>query len=431
VGVDVNLACNVAWRSELLQFAPGLGPRKAGSLLAALARNRNKAESRSMLYKDLGVLGKVVFRNAGPYLRVRHVPGIRHLENLSFRTLDNSRISPEMYRLAIQLATQASGLGEAEAALEEREKIESYDLEVFMREAGLAGPPATPGLATLIDIVAELVCPGLELRPPWAELTPLQVFMLCCNENEDSLRPGRVVDRWMSFPPRDRPDAAARKRTDEARPKAEQVVMVRPIRHPMFKNMSQADDARAPVLSGSCNPRVLGNSMEPAQPVHHGALVRRFATMTLVDAHAYLGREDVAVGSCVIRPSARNNPNVLDLSIKTVHGPQSHTPGIMVACLQESAKPQGRAAHLTLAPPFSIDLHYCGLGVVKYEDLDQVIADFVEPLVQHCMAVTSHRKYMDAAQTIVEERVRTEKTANPTVHPYYMTAQKCRLVDEK
>lgn len=58
----MNLACNVAWRSELLQFLPGLGPRKAGALLAALARNRNKAESRSMLYKDLGVLGKVVFR---------------------------------------------------------------------------------------------------------------------------------------------------------------------------------------------------------------------------------------------------------------------------------------------------------------------------------------------------------------------------------
>lgn len=60
--MDVNLACNVAWRSELLQFVPGLGPRKAGALLAALTRNRNKAESRSMLYKDLGVMGKVVFR---------------------------------------------------------------------------------------------------------------------------------------------------------------------------------------------------------------------------------------------------------------------------------------------------------------------------------------------------------------------------------
>ncbi len=62
VGVDVNLAANVPWRQELLQFVPGLGPRKASALLAALGRNRSRAESRSSLWKDLGVLGKVVFR---------------------------------------------------------------------------------------------------------------------------------------------------------------------------------------------------------------------------------------------------------------------------------------------------------------------------------------------------------------------------------
>ena len=62
-------------------------------------------------------------RNCGAYLRVRQVPGIRHLENLSFRTLDNSRISPEHYRIAIQLAQAATGVGEAEAALEERDKV--------------------------------------------------------------------------------------------------------------------------------------------------------------------------------------------------------------------------------------------------------------------------------------------------------------------
>lgn len=60
--MDVNLACNVQWRSDLLAYVPGLGPRKAGALLQALARNRNKAETRAMMYKDLGVLGKNVFR---------------------------------------------------------------------------------------------------------------------------------------------------------------------------------------------------------------------------------------------------------------------------------------------------------------------------------------------------------------------------------
>ncbi|KAG2488784.1 hypothetical protein HYH03_012781 [Edaphochlamys debaryana] len=489
-GVDVNLSCNVAWRSESLQFVPGLGPRKAGALLAALTRNRNKAESRSMLYKDLGVLGKTVFRNAGPYLRVRQVPGIRHLENLAFRTLDATRISPEQYRLAIQLAQAAAGVGEAEAALEERDKIEAYDLEKFMADAGLAGPPATPGLASFIDIVAELVAPGLELRPPWHELDAKQVFLLCNNENDDSLREGRMVDVMITYVtrdalkvvlvnsgtegmvmadevsgtsrpgaggtgpfagraggadwqasmqsklktvararilrleevpdpsgegkrfvvllstrsaavndedgsiekkyckdrepyyiPKEKSDPSTRRRAEEHRPR-EQQVLVRPIRHPAFKNVSE------------------------------------------VEANTQLGAATVPVGACIIRPNKRANPNVLDLSIKTAQGPTSHTPTVMVVQLQESDKPQGRAAHLTLAPPFSLDLGYCGLGTVQYEDLDQVLAEFVEPLTEHCRAVTSHRKFMDAPQAEVEDKVRKEKQANPQYNPYYLTIHK-------
>ncbi len=33
VGVDVNLVANVGWHQHLLQFVPGLGPRKAQALL--------------------------------------------------------------------------------------------------------------------------------------------------------------------------------------------------------------------------------------------------------------------------------------------------------------------------------------------------------------------------------------------------------------
>lgn len=54
-------------------------------------------------------------------------------------------------------------------------QIECYDLERFMSDQNMAGPPSTPGLPTLIDIVAELVAPGFELRPAWAELTQRQV----------------------------------------------------------------------------------------------------------------------------------------------------------------------------------------------------------------------------------------------------------------
>lgn len=40
VGVDINLAANVPWRSHSLQFVPGLGPRKAQALLQVRGESR-------------------------------------------------------------------------------------------------------------------------------------------------------------------------------------------------------------------------------------------------------------------------------------------------------------------------------------------------------------------------------------------------------
>ncbi len=45
-------------------------------------------------------------------------------------------------------------------------------------------------------------------------------------------------------------------------------------------------------------------------------------------------------------------------------------------------------------------------------------------MVSHCQQVTSHRKYMDAAQPQVEEKVRQEKQANPAFNPYYLSIHK-------
>jgi transcription elongation factor SPT6 len=62
VGVDINLAANVSWRRDCLQYVPGLGPRKARALLEAVQSNGGKTESRNEIYRELNVLGKTVFR---------------------------------------------------------------------------------------------------------------------------------------------------------------------------------------------------------------------------------------------------------------------------------------------------------------------------------------------------------------------------------
>ena len=56
------------------------------------------------------------------------------------------------------------------------------------------------------------------------------------------------------------------------------------------------------------------------------------------------------------------------------------------------------AAHLTLMLPLSVNLEHCGLGTVKYEDFDQLVAEFVEPLVANYNAVSSYRCAMTLYQ---------------------------------
>ena len=71
-------------------------------------------------------------------------------------------------------------------------QVEDYDLISFMEANNVTGP--SPGLASLIDIVAELVAPAMEVRQAWTELTPKQMFLLCNHESDDTLKPGRLVD---------------------------------------------------------------------------------------------------------------------------------------------------------------------------------------------------------------------------------------------
>jgi hypothetical protein len=70
-GVDLNAVAASTWLSAPLQFVPGLGPRKAAALLRAVARAGGFVESRQQVWRDLGVFGNRVFRNAAPYLRIR------------------------------------------------------------------------------------------------------------------------------------------------------------------------------------------------------------------------------------------------------------------------------------------------------------------------------------------------------------------------
>lgn len=64
VGVDINRVAHSAWQAPPLAFVAGLGPRKAQALLRAAGREEGVA-SRYIMWNELGVMGKCVFR-CGP-----------------------------------------------------------------------------------------------------------------------------------------------------------------------------------------------------------------------------------------------------------------------------------------------------------------------------------------------------------------------------
>ena len=63
VGLDINVVAHSAWQAAPLQFVAGLGPRKA-QLLSRAVQREEVVQTRSDLYKGLGILGKHVFRRA-------------------------------------------------------------------------------------------------------------------------------------------------------------------------------------------------------------------------------------------------------------------------------------------------------------------------------------------------------------------------------
>jgi hypothetical protein len=70
VGLDINVAAHSAWQQAPLQFIAGLGPRKA-QLLARSVQREEFVATRNALWKELGVMERVVFRHV---TSLPHVP---------------------------------------------------------------------------------------------------------------------------------------------------------------------------------------------------------------------------------------------------------------------------------------------------------------------------------------------------------------------
>ncbi|KAI9096504.1 SH2 domain-containing protein [Phlyctochytrium arcticum] len=201
-GVDINLAAQFPHRASTLQFVAGLGPRKAQSFITRIKRTGGRLESRAQLVKK-GLCGKRVFMNCASFIRIRSRHFATYETNLD--VLDDTRVHPEDYDLARKMAADAldyddaAGEDEENPSLHVAELMESDDVEKLAHLAldefamELERRLNEKKKMTLNDIMKELMAPYNERRKAFTPATTDEIFTMLTHESDESLRESNIV----------------------------------------------------------------------------------------------------------------------------------------------------------------------------------------------------------------------------------------------
>ena len=207
-GVDINESVSDVSVANLLQYVPGLGPRKATQMLKAINLDGGWVSSREAL---LGIddtshaaMGTKVWTNAASFLYLAYEAVERDSEYL-----DNTRIHPEDYDIARKMAADALELDEEDIAAEvgdhgagaivrklikedAQDKVNDLVLEEYAEQ--LEKNLQQRKRATLENIRAEIIEPFEELRQPFVtKLARDDLFMMLTGETRYSLDKGMNV----------------------------------------------------------------------------------------------------------------------------------------------------------------------------------------------------------------------------------------------
>ncbi|KAI5072429.1 hypothetical protein GOP47_0012535 [Adiantum capillus-veneris] len=204
IGVDVNLAVAHEWLFSPLQFVCGLGWKKA-SKIQQLIQESGWLPSRESLLRYPFSLKDVVFRNCSAFLRIRRVghavSGLRKLD-----PLDDTRIHPEYYEFARNLAIYALTNGQAsldsekdmdvvEAAIAHfRKNPDAFTEEIVMNFFNSLQLDEVVNIDILKDVRKELLDGFSDFRAPYSQPTQDEEFTWLTGEDEASLCIGKAVN---------------------------------------------------------------------------------------------------------------------------------------------------------------------------------------------------------------------------------------------
>ncbi|CAG8493096.1 35361_t:CDS:10 [Racocetra persica] len=209
IGVDINDVINSPYKSDLLQYVSGLGPRKVDALYKRILIEGQTVDmdrrygvdlidvARREDLNKLYQLGPKVYANCAGFIRIRPKPA---------DPFDDTRIHPTYYILARKMAADAFDMDDDEAEEElqqpnrrdflkklsaEPERLNDLILEDYAKS--LSKYYESPTKLILHNIKNEMMKPYADPRAPFEIPTPDKIFEMITGETDETLYEGLIV----------------------------------------------------------------------------------------------------------------------------------------------------------------------------------------------------------------------------------------------
>ncbi|CAG8566784.1 20142_t:CDS:10, partial [Dentiscutata erythropus] len=453
IGVDINDAINSPYKSDLLQYVSGLGPRKVDALYKRVLLEGQtidmerrygsdvidvaKREDLNRVYQ----LGPKVYANCAGFIRIRP----RALESF-----DDTRIHPTYYILARKMAADALDLDDDEAEeelqqsnrrdflrrlSEEPDRLNDLILEDYAKS--LSKYYESPTKLILHNIKTEMMNPYADPRKPFEIPSTDKIFAMITGETDDTLYEGLIVcvkiykieDKALKCQLDSGLDgtitigyiADHRIESPELRSRFH-------IDQQIYAKILSIDKIKFSVTL-SCRPRDVNGKqtiqsqrsvdsdydydaearaqtskqVKPRNVITHKPHTRviphpMFKPFTFAEAQDYL--RDKQPGSLVIRPSSKGL-NYISITWKLYDNIYQHIDVI------EEDKTGAVIGRKLLVEN----------GKYVYSDLDELIVEYVESKAQKVEALVSHTKYK-ATEDILRDFLNMSLTVNPRQSEY-------------
>ncbi|KAI1712859.1 SH2 domain-containing protein [Ditylenchus destructor] len=488
VGVDINRCLEFPHVANLLQFVCGLGPRKASYLLNLISREGNSfLESRTKLVSSFNMT-KTIFMNAAGFIKL-DTPKISERSDYYAEPLDGTRIHPETYDWARKMVIDALDLdddADPAEAMEEivrcPEKLSDLDLDAFAEEIEKQ--------VSIFNSRAELCQHYSDVRPPHRSPEEKELFKMLVHDSElyieGKLVSGTIL--YIAYRPPNEKDSAKVfnpiynnakgswacmfcfqeygdcNEVQEHRSRCRGIPLGAKVRleNEMlgFVNLRNISERMGPLgdptkilIPGSCHlfrvlsvdfnkmqcelsckssdlqganvdvrdeyfaesqyqrdkeQKIKAKRVRNMQTCFVKRLIRHpnFHNVTFAQAEVML--KDMPVGDVVVRPSSKSVNN-LTVTWKVAHDIYQHI------SVQESDKPN----------QFSIG-RVLSINDEPFEDLDEILARYIQPLTGYAHDITSYKYFMAGVTSedreIIAKHLSDEKQRCPSKIPYTLTA---------